>query len=186
MTDFELIAQLKLGNEMAFKTMVFQYQHKVFNTALGLVQHNNDAEDIAQEVFIQVYKSIQQFRGDAALSTWMYRITVTKSLDFLRSKKRKKRVGIVLQLFQHNKPVYEVPNFNHPGVVLDNKEKAALLFACIQQLSENQKTAFVLNKIEDLSYAEIAAILKISESAVDALLQRAKQNLRKLINKKNK
>jgi RNA polymerase sigma factor (sigma-70 family) len=185
LTELELIAQLKLGNENAFKTMVFQYQNKVYNTALGLVQNNIDAEDIAQEVFIQVYKSIQQFRGDATLNTWIYRITVTKCLDFLRSKKRKKRMAIVLQLFKNNQPVYDAPHFNHPGVMLDNKEKAALLFACVQQLPENQKTAFVLNKVEDLSYAEIAVILKISESAVDALLQRAKQNLRKLIEKRN-
>ncbi len=185
MTEFELIAQLKLGNENAFKTMVFQYQNKVYNTALGLVQNNNDAEDIAQEVFIQVYKSIQQFKGDAAVSTWIYRITVTKSLDFLRNKKRKKRIGVILNLFNNNIPIYDAAHFIHPGVVLDNKEKAALLFACIQQLPENQKTAFILNKVEDLRYAEIAEILKISESAVDALLQRAKKNLRKLIEKRN-
>jgi RNA polymerase sigma-70 factor (ECF subfamily) len=185
LTEFELIAQLKLGNENAFKTMVFQYQNKVYNTALGLLQNNNDAEDIAQEVFIQVYKSIQQFKGEAAFSTWVYRITITKCLDFLRSKKRKKRFGVLLNLFSNNTPIYDAAHFNHPGVLLDNKEKAALLFACIQQLPQNQKTAFILNKVEDLSYNEIALILKISVSAVDALLQRAKQNLRKIIDKKN-
>ena len=180
MSEQELISQLKLGDEQAFKQLVTKYQDMVYNTALGLLQHQSDAEDIAQEVFIQVYRSIHQFKGEAALSTWLYRIAVTKSLDFLRSKKRKKRFGFISSIFGHdNQPLYEPPDFHHPGVTLDKKEDAALLFKLIDQLPENQKTAFVLNKLEDLAYAEIATIMKTTESAVDSLLQRARQNLRK-------
>jgi RNA polymerase sigma-70 factor (ECF subfamily) len=78
--------------------------------------------------------------------------------------------------------VYEPKEFNHPGVQLDRKEDAAILFKLIDQLPENQRTVFILNKVEELSYSEIAAILGNSEAAVDSLLQRAKQNLRKKIN----
>ena len=183
MTEQELIDGLRNTEELAFKELVTQFQHKVFNTALGLLQHAADAEDIAQEVFIQVYRSIHQFKGDSLLSTWIYRITVTKSLDHLRSKKRKKRFGFVSGLFgDDNKPVYEVGDFNHPGVQHERKEDAALLFKLVDELPENQRTAFLLNKVEELSYREIAAILNSTEPAVDSLLQRAKQNLRKKLN----
>lgn len=180
MTEEELLLGLRNGEESAFKELVILFQDKVFNTALGLLQHTTEAEDIAQEVFIQVYRSIGQFKGDSLLSTWIYRITVTRSLDHLRSKKRKKRFGFLSSLFgDDNKPVYEPEDFNHPGVQKERKEDAALLFKMIGQLPENQRTAFILNKVEELSYREIAGILNSSESAVDSLLQRAKQNLRK-------
>jgi RNA polymerase sigma-70 factor (ECF subfamily) len=183
LTEQELLFGLRHGEESAFKELVALFQDKVFNTALGLLQHHTEAEDIAQEVFIQVYRSIDNFKGESLLSTWIYRITVTKSLDHLRSKKRKKRFGFLSNLFgDNNLPAYEPEDFNHPGVLQENKEDAAILFKVIDQLPENQRTAFVLNKVEDLSYREIAAILNTTESAVDSLLQRAKQNLRKKLN----
>jgi RNA polymerase sigma-70 factor (ECF subfamily) len=183
LTEPELLFGLRHGEEPAFKELVDQFQDKVFNTALGLLQHHTEAEDIAQEVFIQVFRSIQQFKGDSLLSTWIYRITVSKSLDHLRSKKRKKRFGFMSSLFgDDNKPAHEPGDFNHPGVLQENKEDAALLFKMIDKLPENQRTAFILNKVEELSYREIAAILNTTEGAVDSLLQRAKTNLRKKLN----
>jgi RNA polymerase sigma-70 factor (ECF subfamily) len=183
LTEQNLIAGLCNREEPAFKELVHMFQNRVYNTALGLLQNNADAEDIAQEVFIQVYRSIHQFKGDALLSTWIYRITTTKALDFLRSKKRKKRFGFVRSLFgEDNHPVYDPPHFNHPGVQQERKEDAAILFSIINLLPENQRTVFLLNKVEELSYREIAGILQITESAVDSLLQRAKQNLRKKLN----
>jgi RNA polymerase sigma-70 factor (ECF subfamily) len=183
LTEQELIYGLRNGEEWAFRELVNRFQDRVFNTSLGLLQHSADAEDIAQEVFIQVFRSIKSFKEEASLATWIYRITVTKSLDQLRSKKRKKRFGFISSLFgADNKPLYEPGEFNHPGVQLDQKEDAAILFSLIDQLPENQRTAFILNKVEELSYREIAAILNSTEPAVDSLLQRAKQNLRKKIN----
>jgi len=183
LTEQELVFGLRQGAESAFKELVTRFQDKVFNTALGLIQHHTEAEDIAQEVFIQVFRSVKDFKGDSLLYTWIYRITVTKSLDHLRSKKRKKRFGFLADLFgDHNMPLYEPEDFNHPGILYENKEAAAILFKMTGQLPENQRIAFVLNKVEELSYREIAEILKLSESAVDSLLQRAKQNLRKKLN----
>lgn len=178
MTEKELISQLQQGEEYAFKLLVTQYQDKVFNTAIGLLQNYGDAEDISQEVFIQVYKSINQFKSKAALNTWIYRITVSKCLDHIRGKKRKKRFGFIFSLFgEDNKLVHDEADFYHPGVALDKKEDAAMLFKMIDQLPEKQKTAFILNKLEDLSYQEIARIMETTEAAVDSLLQRARQNL---------
>src|SRR5690349_13042768 len=85
-----LVERLKQGDEAAFRMIVETWQDMVFNTALGIVQNEADAEDIAQEVFVQVYQSVGSFKGDSKFSTWMYRITITKSLDHERRKKRKK------------------------------------------------------------------------------------------------
>lgn len=184
MNELELIQQLRAGDEGAFKSLVANYQDLVYNTALGFVQNSEDAEDVTQEVFIQVYRSIDQFKGDARLSTWIYRITTTKALDHIRSRKRKKRFAFITSLFGPNDElVHEPVDFQHPGVALDRKEQAALLFRMIDQLPENQKVAFTLHKSEELSYQEIADVMKLSVSAVESLLFRARQNLRKLLEK---
>ena len=184
MNELELIQQLRAGDELAFKSLVENYQDLVYNTALGVVQNSEDAEDVAQEVFIQVYRSIDQFKGDARLSTWIYRITTTKALDHIRSRKRKKRFAFITSLFGANDElIHEPVDFQHPGVALDRKEQAALLFRMIEQLPDNQKVAFTLHKTEELSYQEIADVMQLSVSAVESLLFRARQNLRKLLEK---
>ena len=184
MNELELIQQLRAGDELAFKSLVTNYQDLVYNTALGVVQNSEDAEDVAQEVFIQVFRSIDQFKGDARLSTWIYRITTTKALDHIRSRRRKKRFAFITSLFGPNDElVHEPVDFQHPGVALDRKEQAALLFRMIEQLPENQKVAFTLHKTEELSYQEIADVMELSVSAVESLLFRARQNLRKLLEK---
>jgi RNA polymerase sigma-70 factor (family 1) len=184
LNELELIQQLRAGDELAFKKLVENYQDMIFNTALGIVQNAEDAEDVAQEVFIQVYRSIDQFKGDSRLSTWMYRITTTKALDHIRSKKRKKRFAFITSLFGPNDELLHDPvDFHHPGVSLDKKEEATLLYRMIAQLPENQKVAFNLHRTEGLSYQEIADVMHISVSAVESLLFRARQNLRKLLEK---
>lgn len=175
-----LVEQLKHGDEAAFKTIVETWQNMVFNTALGIVQNAEDAEDIAQEVFVQVYQSISSFKGESKFSTWLYRITVTKSLDHERKKKRKKRFAFVRSIFgEQNEVLVNPPDFHHPGVVLDDKEDAAVLFSAIAELPENQRVAFTLNKVEGLSYQEVSEIMKSTVSSVESLMHRAKNNLKK-------
>jgi RNA polymerase sigma factor (sigma-70 family) len=186
LNEQELIQGLRNGDEAAFKYLVENYQDRVYNTAIGIVQNAEDAEDVAQEVFIQVYKSIHSFKGESKLSTWLYRIATTRSLDLLRSRKSKKRFGLLQRLFgDGNEPIYEVPDFNHPGVAMDRKENAAKLFKAIGQLPENQRIAFTLHKLEDLSYQEISDVMKTSVPAVESLMHRARQNLKKILEKDN-
>lgn len=180
MDERTLVEKLKQGDESAFKTIVETWQGMVYNTSLGIVQNQEDAEDIAQDVFVQVYQSISSFKGESKFSTWLYRITVTKSLDHERRKKRKKRFAFVRSLFgEQNEAIINPPDFHHPGVTLDNKENAAVLFAAISELPENQRIAFTLNKVEGLSYQEVSDVMKTSVSSVESLMHRAKNNLRK-------
>ncbi|HWB63024.1 MAG TPA: RNA polymerase sigma factor [Chitinophagales bacterium] len=183
MNENELIALLKQGNELAFKNLVEGFRIRVYNTCLGIVQSAPDAEDISQEVFVEVFRSVQHFKAEAKLSTWIYRIAVTKSLDHLRSKKRKKRFAFMKNLYKDNSNElrFEKGDFVHPGVEMENKELASYLFKAIEQLPENQKAAFTLNKIEGLSYQEVSEVMKMTLSSVESLMFRAKQNLQKIL-----
>ena len=184
MNELHFIQSLQKGDETAYTQLVALYSDRVYNTALGLLQHAEDAEDVAQDVFVQVFQSIDGFKGDAKLSTWIYRITTTKSLEFIRKKAAKKRFGIFQSLFGlENKLQAANEPFYHPGVDIENKERSAILFSAIDKLPEKQKAAFILHKTEDLSYAEVAAVLETSVSAVESLLFRAKQNLQATLSK---
>jgi RNA polymerase sigma-70 factor (ECF subfamily) len=178
--EWHLVDQLKKGDESAFRTIVESRKDLVYNTALGLLQNPEDAEDITQEVFIKVYESVHQFKGESAFSTWLYKIAVTKSLELIRSRKRKKRFAFITGILGENNELrHDPPEFNHPGVQLDNRERAGRLFKAIAKLPDNQKVAFTLHKLEGVSYQDISEIMRLSVSAVESLLHRAKNNLRK-------
>ena len=177
MNQPELIEQLQQGDESAFKKLVDEWQDMVYNTALGIVQNADDADDITQEVFIQAYQSISSFKGESKISTWLYRITVSKSLDHEKRKKRKKRFGFVQSLFGSREEEQLHPaEFDHPGVQLEKKERAGELFGALKQIPDKQRIAFTLHKLEGQSYQEIAEIMNISLYAVESLMSRAKTN----------
>ncbi len=176
----DIILKLKNGDETVFSRVVELWQDMVYNTALGILQNEEDAEDVTQEVFVEVFESIADFRGDAKLSTWLYKITIRKSLDQERKKQRQKRGGLLSRIFDRNEADDPV-SFDHPGITLDNKENAAILFKAIKRLPEKQRLAFMLHKLESLSTEEIAAVMETSVTAVDSLQARAKANLRNIL-----
>ncbi len=177
-----LIERLKQKDNSAFKEIVDRWKEMVYNTVLNIIQNTEDAEDVAQDVFVQVYESIESFKGESKLSTWLYRISISKSMDHLRRKKTKKRFAFVQSIFGKNDELsYDPPDFFHPGIIAEKKENAAILFKALSTLPPNQNTAFVLNKMQGLNYQEVGDIMQLSVSAVDSLLQRAKTNLRKYL-----
>lgn len=182
MTEQELIQLLKQGDEAAFRYLVETNQDRIYNTVLGIVQNTADAEDVSQEVFMQAFRSIGSFKGESKISTWLYRIATTRSLDLLRNRKSKKRFGFLQRLFNDSGELqFDPPDFHHPGVALEQKENAAKLFKAIARLPENQRIAFTLHKLEDLSYQEVSEVLQTTVPAVESLMHRAKQNLRKML-----
>ncbi len=180
LNEQDLIDRLKNGDESAFKELVTSWQDMVYNTSLGIVQNESEAEDVTQEVFIKAFESIKGFKGESKLSTWLYRITITKSLDNLRSKKRKKRFAFVSSIFgADNQLIINPPDFNHPGVMAENRQQSAVLFKAVDGLPEQQKTAFILTRVEGLGHKEVSEIMGTTVPAVESLLQRAKVNLKK-------
>jgi RNA polymerase sigma factor (sigma-70 family) len=176
----DLIRQLVNGDRNALRLLYAEFGKRVFSTALGLVQNREEAEEITQDVFVEVFRSAADFKFQSSVSTWLYRIAVNKSLDVIRYRKRGKRFGFLISIFHRESGEINVekPDFEHPGVLLENQERASILFKCIDQLGESQRSTFVLSHVEQLPQKEIATILNISEKAVESLLQRAKANLR--------
>lgn len=180
MTEQDLIDKLKQGDQVAFRYLVTTWQDMVYNTSLGLVQSEMDAEDVTQEVFVRAFEAIHGFKGESKVSTWLYRITVTKSLDFLRSKKRKKRFGYMYSLFgPDNELAINPPEFLHPGIVSEKKQVSSALFKALNELPEQQRVAFVLTRLEGLGHKEVSEVMGNTVPAVESLLQRAKLNLKK-------
>lgn len=177
------ITALKRGEEKAFKEMVDHFQDRVFNTCLGFVKNKREAEDVTQEVFIEVYISVNHFREEANFSTWIYRIAITKSLDYIRRKRRKKR----FPFFQQNDCDNDIRNSsrytetNHPLSQLEDKERAEVIYRAMEKLPQSQRVAITLHKIEGLSYQEISKIMDTSISSVESLIHRAKMKLKKLL-----
>lgn len=165
-------------NQLDLNTLYKTYKLLVYNVALHYVQNIEDAEEITQDVFIKVHQSIQNFKSNASIKTWIYRITINQSLDFIKHKNSKKRFFIFGRKSENKTEYQNATNFEHPGIILENQEDAKLLFATITILPENQKTAFILSKIDGLSNLEISLIMEISISAVESLVFRAKTSLK--------
>jgi len=182
LNEEQLIGLLIEKNEVAFRYLVDLYENKVYNTVIGFLRSDEYADDVAQEVFITVYQSIGSFRKESTLSTWIYRIAVTKSLEFMRKQKRKKRFGIFYSLFgEELSPKFETTSYDHPGVALENKETSEALFKALDKLPETQRTAFALHKMEGMSYEEASQVMNTTVSSIESLIHRATVNLRKYL-----
>ena len=127
---------------------------------------------------MKIHANLGRFECKSSLRTWVYRIAVNHCLDLLRQRRRRGRLAFIAGLFGgKGAGPSEMPSFDHPGVILEDREALEALFRKINQLPENQRTALILRHLEDLSQREIAAIMQLSEKAVESLLQRGKQNL---------
>ena len=181
MSEQEFIEKLKQGKQSAFSQLLDDYQQKVFGTCISFVPNKEDAEDVAQEVFLEVFKSISKFKGDAKLSTWIYRIATNKCLEFIRKKNTKKRFAFMQSIMGNEIPFDKTSyftEFNHPGILLENKEKSATIFKAINTLPETQRVVFTLAKIDGKSYQEIVEITGKSLSSVESVMFRAKKTLK--------
>ena len=168
----------------SFNQIYNDHKMLVYNVALNYLQNIEDAEEITQDVFVKVHQSIHQFQDKSTLKTWIYRITINQSLDFIKKKKSKKRFFIFGKKSQNEFEILNISNFEHPGIQLENKESAKILFESINTLPENQKTAFLLTKVDGLSNPEAAEIMEISISAIESLIFRAKKELKEKLSNK--
>ncbi len=158
-----------------------KYKSLVYNLALNYTANKEDAEEITQDVFVKIFKNKSSFKNQSKIETWIYRITINCSLDHLKSKKRFKRRFLNNYLSLDNINSSNYSDFNHPGVLLENKEEVIRIFNCINELSNNYKNIIVLLKIENKSYEEVSEIMNISVKAAESLFSRAKKKLEILL-----
>ena len=178
--EAQFLMEMANGNEKPLDYFYNKYAAKVYSTSLSYTKNEEDAEELLQDVFISLFNSASKFKNDSSVSTWIYRITINKSLDFLRKKNSLKRKGIFSSLFSKDSGeiLIEPIDFVHPGVKMENSEDAKLLFRVMDELTENQKTVFILTQIDGLPQQEVADIMKVSRKSVESLLQRAKATMR--------
>jgi len=168
-----LVNALIDGDEDAYRHVISLYREPVLRLCRGFTGSAEDAEDLAQDIFIEIFRSVSKFRSRSSLSTWIYRIAVNKSLNFIRDRRKNGVDG------------YSPENEISAGSIddyaadrkLEQKEHADALHNAIDRLPESQRTAFILSKYEDMKYSEIADIMKTSKASVESLLFRAKKNL---------
>ena len=177
MEDKQLVDNLIQGDENSFRMMVNQYRQTVVNVCFRIMLNTEDAEDIAQEVFIEVFFSINKFRGASKLSTWIHRIAVSKCLDEIKKRNRKKRIAMFGKTTGLDEVVHWLSGNDFADAHIIHSEELEKLDIALNKLPENQRIALALSKIEGLSNAEISEILEKSVSSIDSLVFRAKQNL---------
>jgi RNA polymerase sigma-70 factor, ECF subfamily len=181
MTDTEIINITLQGGRNEFRTLVERYQSMVFRTCMGFLHDKDDADDLTQDVFIQAYQSLNKFKGESAFSTWIYRIAVNASLNRVRKNSKSPIFNRLDSLFGTGKerelsfPAYDTED---PENIFIRLEKSRWIQNALDSLPENQRTAIVLSKYDDLSQKDISKIMMITEGAVESLIQRAKANLK--------
>ena len=178
MNENELISRLKLGEEPAFKILVETYQDRVYSSVLSILQNIAEAEDAAQETFIQVFESIHSFKEESTLATWVYRIAVRKSLEKIRKQKNRQRLHSIVPWWMPNEAKSIDAAYLNPGINSEHKEKATIILKAISELPNNQRVAFTLIRVQGMKHEEASEIMQLSIKAIESLLSRAKENLK--------
>jgi RNA polymerase sigma-70 factor (ECF subfamily) len=169
----------------AFAELVGQYQHRLVAVMHHLVGNATEAEDLAQEVFLRVYRARKKYRARSKFSTWLFTIANHLALNSLRSRQRKPLVPLAAR---DSGPLGPRPaeqlvqdSGAQPTRRLQQQELAAVIREALEGLNERQRLAVVLNKFEDMNYAEIAEVMGLTVKAVKSLLCRARTNLREAL-----
>jgi RNA polymerase sigma factor (sigma-70 family) len=167
-----------------FEKLYHEFKTLVFNVALNYLQNIEDAEEVTQDVFVKVYHSLERFNHKSSYKTWIYRIAINQCLDFIKQKNSQKRFFIFGKKSQNETEYLNSTNFEHPGILMENQEDAAILFEVINTLTANQKTVFLLSKLDGMSNTDIAEIMQLSISSVESLIFRAKVALQDKLSEK--
>ncbi len=177
-TDNELVRAAQTGDERAFRRLVERYEPKVYRLALKMMREPQDAEDVLQETFINVFRHLDSFRGDAEFSTWIYRIATNASLMKLRSKKPVASLDEPVDAEEETLPRELTDWSATPEEMLLSRETRAQMELALARLPETLRTVFVLRDVEGLNVEETARVLDISQANVKTRLHRARLALR--------
>lgn len=168
--DYDLIQSIAQGDEDAFNELVSRYKDKVFSIIYRYLGCCPDAEDLAQEVFIKIWRHAGGFKGKSALSTWVYKIVANHCLNY-RMKAKRHRLSPLDEGIPDHKECHEEEYIR--------KKTSGVLLEALNSLPPRQRLAIILSRFDDCSYREISEILDVSLAIVESLLFRAKENLRK-------
>lgn len=181
--DVRLMLQVRDDNAAAFEELVLRYQSRLITVLEQLVQKRDVAEDLAQEVFMRVFRARKSYQPGAKFSTWLFTIANNVASNALRSLSRRREINISPRADRDTAPhPLDQLALDASGMMptrqLDRSERAEMVQGAIQSLGERQRLALMLSKFEGMSYAEIGETMGLSSQAVKSLLSRARGNLR--------
>ncbi|MFP3867643.1 MAG: RNA polymerase sigma factor [Desulfobacteraceae bacterium] len=182
--DYSLLRQTARGDQRAFAELMRRHQNRVYRLAQRLLRDPLEAEDAAQEVFLKVYTHAVDFRPTGTVAAWVNRITANHCLNRLRSLDAQRQVSWDTPVPRSSDADYRetFPSTDpNPLQNLEEQELAERIQAALDALPENQRQAVILKRFGELSYQEIAEVLGLSTGAVDGLIKRARNNLKKAL-----
>lgn len=177
MNDQGLIEKARQGDLAAFRALVDEHKQTVFRIAYDMTGNRHDAEDISQEVFLKAFRSLGNFRGDAKMSTWLYRITVNACYDHRSRKAWTSMKPSELTGENERTPLFHEHSSHNPEKSAEGKVIQRHIDAALKKLTPRERSIFVMRHYSDLSLKEIAEVLKISEGTVKSMLFRALKRL---------
>ncbi len=180
--DLRLVSGLQAGDERAYEQLIERFQNPVYNLAYRLLNDQADASDVAQEVFLKIFRNVGNFRGDSSLRTWVYRIAVNESHNRRRWLFRHRRGETGIDETFEDSDGREKPLMDSGETPFDftvNREALGLLEEALAGINPVFRAALVLREIEDMSYDEIAEILEVSIGTVKSRIVRGREALRR-------
>lgn len=166
------------GQKDSFRFLVEKYQRMVYNTCWRILKNQNDAEDVSQEVFLEVFRSVRHLKDEHDLAGWIFKIAYNKSLNLYRKNSRKLISGNSKEKeISDSEPL--MVSSEMPDTCMESKEAMEILFRAIDCLPEAQKNVLLLHKFEGSSHKEICSLMNLSLASVESLIYRSKRNLRK-------
>lgn len=184
MSEQALVRRLQQGSPAAFEELVEKYARRLYSVSLRILRNKQDAEDAVQEAFLKVFESIDSFREDATLYTWLYKIATNQSLMKVRERSKKQVVSIETYLprFEYGQHTETIEDWKAlPDLALETKELEEFFERCLDELPEEYRLAYILKDVEKLSEEDVCRILDVSKAAMKNRVHRARLVIRKRI-----
>lgn len=181
--DTEMVLAVRDGDQLAYRSLVEKYQERIYHMVYGMVRNREDARDVTQEAFVKAYKSLDKFRLESSFYTWIYRIAMNRSIDYLRKRKRSGESEFDEQIATRDAQggIDEAHHQDSPARTLQRKRLYARIMDAMQELPEDQRQVVLLRELEGMSYREIAEAMEIPEGTVMSRLYYARKKLQKLL-----
>ena len=177
----ELVRRAKDGDLKAYEEIISLYEKKVFSTIYYMVKNDNEIEDIAQEVFIKIYKNLGNFKEESTLYTWIYRITINVCIDEIKKRKKVVYLDETIDTEDGEMELQLPDESKSPSEIVEENDLKERLERCIRKLPENQRIMIVLRDIKGFTYMEIAEMLKMNLGTVKSKINRARASLKELL-----
>ena len=182
-SDLEMLRAVKAGDATAYRGLVEKYQGRMHSMVYGMTRNREDARDITQEAFVKAYNNLDSFRLDSSFYTWLYRIAMNLSIDFLRRRQRQGTTSYdeAIAARDGDGAIAEIHHGDDPRRLLERKRLYERIMDAMEELPADQKQAILLRELEGLSYKEISDIMDIPEGTVMSRLFYARKKLQKVL-----